>query len=115
MLNDNGHYGEGTAAGYKGNSAETLANGREAAANVDRTLARRHRQMLDIWATYGATGAIPEEIAADLGLPVHLVRPRAGELVKLGKLHQIGRRLGDLGSRVTVYSVERPQAPEVAA
>ena len=106
------HYGDGTAAGFKGNSRESIANSREAAADVGKTLARRHRQMVAAWTPYGASGAIPERIADDLGLPVHVVRPRAGELVKRGLLFQVGRRVGDLGFRVMAYSVVRPEVAE---
>lgn len=104
------HYRDGTAAGFKGNSPETLSNGKAAADEVNATLGRRHRQMLDAWAVYGQRGAIPEEVANDLDLPVHVVRPRAGELVKRGLLYQIGRRPGSLGALVTAYSMVRPEA-----
>ena len=103
------HYRDGTAAGFKGNSAETRQNSREAAEKVSKDLGRRHKQMLEAWAPYGASGAIPEDIAEDLGLPVHIIRPRAGELVKRNKLFEIGRRMGGMGHKVTAYSVERPE------
>lgn len=113
--NERPHYRNGTSAGMKGGSALTRANGRQAADKVNETLAPRHRQMLDAWEGFGAAGAIPEQIAAMLGLPVHLVRPRAGELVKRGLLFEIGRRPGGLGCAVTAYSTVRPEAREVAA
>lgn len=114
MSNTPVHYRDGTAAGVKGNSAMARANSQGAAEEVGKTLARRHRQMADTWALYGAAGAIPEQVAAILDLPVHVVRPRAGELVKRGLLFEIGRRLGGLGKPVTIYSTVRPEAPGVA-
>ncbi len=103
------HYREGTAAGYKGNSPETIANSKEAAKAVTETLGRRHRQMLDAWVPYGPRGATPEDVAGELDLPVHVVRPRAGELVKRGLLFQVGKRPGSLGAMVTAYSAVRPR------
>ena len=105
---ENGHYGRGTAAGSKGKSQ----TGKDAAEHVNRTLGRRHQQMMEAWTFYGAAGAIPETIANDLDLPVHLVRPRAGELVKLGRLFVVGRSPGELGCKVMRYSVEKPAEPE---
>src|SRR5690606_5428707 len=95
-------------AGFKGNSAAARETGREAAQGVTETLGRRHQQMMDAWARYGAYGAIPEQVASDLALPVHVVRPRAGELVKRGLLFEIGKRPGLLGCRVMAYSVVKP-------
>lgn len=117
MMPDNQepHYGDGTAAGHKGNSPEARGNSRAAADEVTRTLARRQRQMLDAWAIYGRAGAIPEQIADDLGVPVHIVRPRAGELVRLGRLHEVGRRPGGMGHKVMAYSTEEPVALSEAA
>lgn len=102
------HYRDGTAAGFKGNSKVARENGREAAQEVTKSLGRRHRQMVDGWASYGAEGAIPEQVAHDLQLPVHVVRPRAGELVKRGLLFEVGKRPGGMGCNVTAYSVARP-------
>ena len=109
------HYGDGTAAGHKGISAEARANSREAAEEVTKSLGRRHRQMLDAWAIYGRTGAIPEQIAADLELPLLCVRPRAGELARLGKLFEVGKRPGGMGKRVMAYSIHEPEAVVEAA
>ncbi len=106
---DKPHYRDGTAAGHKGNSPEARANSKSAAEEVTETLGRRHRQMVAAWTPYGQHGAIPEEIANDLELPVHIIRPRAGELVRRGLLHEVGKRLGDLGSYVMAYSVVRPE------
>ncbi|MGN3974755.1 hypothetical protein [Tsuneonella sp. SYSU-LHT278] len=113
--NQEPHYGDGTAAGHKGVSTEARANSREAAAEVTQTLGRRHRQMLDGWAAYGRTGAIPEQIAADLDLPLLCVRPRAGELVRLGKLFEVGKRPGGMGVKVMAYSIIEPEALAEAA
>lgn len=102
------HYRDGTAAGFKGNSKATRATGRAAAEAVTETLGRRHQQMVDAWTRYGVRGAIPEEVAGDLELPVHVVRPRAGELKNRGLLFEIGKRPGLLGCDVMAYSVVRP-------
>ena len=109
------HYGDGTAAGHKGISREARANSREAAQEVTRTLGRRHRQMLEAWAPYGRAGATPEQIAADLDLPLLCVRPRAGELARLGRLHEVGKRPGGMGKPVMAYSIEKPAALAEAA
>jgi hypothetical protein len=103
------HYGDGTAAGFKGNSPEARQNGAAAALADNKTLGRRHAQMIAAWSRYGAAGAIPEQIADDVDLPVHVVRPRAGELVKRGLLFETGKRLGGLGHKVMSYSVERQE------
>ncbi|MBM0169685.1 hypothetical protein [Altererythrobacter sp. C41] len=108
------HYRDGTAAGFKGNSAEARETGKEAAKNVTETLNRRHRQMMEAWAPYGSYGATPEEVAGDLGLPVHVVRPRAGELVKRGMMFEVGKRPGLLGCRVMAYSIVKPSAASEA-
>ena len=107
----NGHYARGTAAGQKGDT-ET---GRAAADHVNKTLGRRHQQMFDAWDRYGAFGATPETIATDLDLPVHIVRPRAGELVKRGLLFVVGKSKGNLGCDVRRYSTVRPIALDQAA
>lgn len=115
MADNELHYGDGTAAGHKGISGEARANSREAAEEVTRTLGRRHRQMLDAWAVYGRAGATPEQIAADLDLPLLCVRPRAGELARRGKLYEIGKRPGGMGKPVMAYSIEEPVALSEAA
>ena len=109
------HYRDGTAAGFKGNSAAARETGKEAAQGVTETLNRRHQQMMDAWASYGPHGAIPEEIASDLSLPVHVVRPRAGELVRRGLMFEVGKRRGLLGCRVMAYSIVKPSAAREAA
>lgn len=112
-MNDRQHYGRGIAAGHKGHSAAARQNSREAASEVTKDLGRRHRQMVEAWTPYGAAGAIPEQIANDTGLPIHVIRPRAGELVKRKLLFEVGKRQGGLGCRVMAYSVTAP-ADEVA-
>lgn len=106
--NERPHYGRGTEAGAKGNSKQARANSEDAAKEVTETLGRRHRQMVEAWLPYGAGGAIPEQVANDLGLPVHVVRPRAGELKKRGLLFELGKRPGEMGCNVTAYSTVRP-------
>jgi hypothetical protein len=103
------HYGNGTAAGFKGNSPEARQNSAGAAHAVSKTLGQRHAQMLAAWARYGAAGAIPEQIAVDVGLPVHVVRPRAGELVKRGLLFEAGKRVGGMGFKVMSYTANKPK------
>lgn len=106
--NENPHYGRGTAAGSKGNSKEARSNSEAAAKDVTETLGRRHRQMVDAWSSYGVGGAIPEQVSNDLGLPVHVVRPRAGELVKRKLLFELGKRPGGMGCNVMAYSAVQP-------
>ncbi|MXO72380.1 hypothetical protein [Alteraurantiacibacter buctensis] len=115
MSNTPTHYRDGTAAGFKGNSTAARENSREAAEGVQKTLGHRQAQVLDAFALYGAAGAIPEDLVNVLGLAVHLLRPRAGELVKRGLLFEVGKRQGDYGKPVMAYSVVRPEAQAVAA
>lgn len=91
------------------------ATGRQAAFAIAPDLARRHRQVLEAFAPYGAAGATCDEVAETLALPVYLVRPRASELERLGKLFPIGKRLGAMGFKVTVYSVVKPAVYAQAA
>jgi hypothetical protein len=112
--NSETHYGRGTEAGHKGNSPEARQNSREAAEGVSSALGRRHRQCLGAWAIYGPSGATPEQVAADLELPVHVVRPRAGELVKRVLLYEVGKRPGLLGCNVMAYSTTKPSQGEAA-
>lgn len=119
MANDNenedkGHYGRGTAAGSKGNTPTSRANSENAASEVNQTLPRRHRQVVDAFAVYGAAGAIPEDIANDLDLPVHVVRPRCGELRTRKLLFEVGKRPGRMGCDVTAFSVIEPPDGEAA-
>lgn len=97
--------------GWKGDKA----TGRQAAYAIAPDLARRHRQVLEAFAQFGTTGATCDQISEVLELPVYLVRPRASELERLGKLFPIGKRAGALGFKVTVYSVVKPAAWAQAA
>ncbi len=92
------------APGWKG----PKSTGREAAKAIAPDIGRRHRQVRDAVAGYGAGGATADDLVEVLGLPVHLIRPRASELEKLGKLFAVGKRRGALGFNVTVYSVVPP-------
>lgn len=113
--NENGnHYGRGTAAGSKGNTPTAKANSEAAASEVTQTLPRRHRQVVEAFASYGAAGAIPEEVANDLDLPVHVVRPRCGELRTRKLLYEVGKRPGRMGCDVTAFSTVPPPEGEVA-
>lgn len=99
-------------AGWKGKKR----TGREAAFAVSKDLPRRHGQVLAAFEPHGAAGATCDEICEDLGLPVHVVRPRASELERKGKLFPVGRRDGALGHKVTIYSTVKPDArSELAA
>ncbi|MEO6151860.1 MAG: hypothetical protein ABIT09_01205 [Croceibacterium sp.] len=108
---DENSYGDGTAAGWKGNKS----TGWQAALAVGKDLGRRQRQVLDAFEPYGAAGAICDDICPVLHLPVHVVRPRASELEKQGKLYPVGKRIGALGHPCTVFSVVKPVAPAEAA
>ena len=93
-----------TLAGWKGNKS----TGIKAAFAVSKDLGRRHAEVMTAFATFGAPGATCDEVGDQIGLPAYLVRPRATELDKQGKLFAIGKRMGGMGHMVTVYSVERP-------
>lgn len=107
-IKDGGHYGSGTAAGSKGNTPTAKANSEAAASEVTQSLPCRHRQVIEAFQAYGPAGAIPEEVANDLELPVHVVRPRCGELRTRGLLHEIGKRPGMMGCDVTAFSTVKP-------
>lgn len=91
-------------AGWKGNKI----TGIRAAFAVSKDMGRRHAEVLSAFASSGAAGTTCDAIAAELGLPVHILRPRASELEKKGKLFPVGKAMGGLGHKVTVYSIERP-------
>lgn len=97
--------------GWKGNK-ET---GRKAAFAIADDLARRHKQVLEAFAPYGSAGATCEDISTKLDLAVHLVRPRASELERKGKLFPIGKRPGHYGHPVTIYSTVAPLEDTEAA
>jgi predicted ArsR family transcriptional regulator len=92
--------------GWKG----AKATGREAAFAIAKDLPTRHAQVLAAIEPYGPAGTTCDEIAGPLGLPVHVVRPRASELEAKGRLFAIGKRGGSMGFAVTVYSTIKPDA-----
>lgn len=98
--------------GWKGSKS----TGRNAAFAVGQTIGRRHRQVMDAFTPYGATGATCDDISEALELPPYLIRPRATELDKLGKLFALPeKRMGQMGHKVTVYSVVKLVERECAA
>lgn len=106
--NEGVHYGRGTAAGSKGNTPLARANSEAGAREVTQSLPRRHRQVVEAFAAYGPGGAIPEDVANDLDLPVHVVRPRCGELRTRKLLFEVGKRPGRMGCDVTAFSTVEP-------
>lgn len=94
-------------AGWKGNKL----TGIQAAIAVSKDMGRRHAQVLTAFAPFGRLGATCDEIGEAIGLPAYLVRPRATELEKQGKLFSIGKRMGGMGHKVTVYSTVQPSEP----
>ena len=93
-----------TLAGWKGNKS----TGIQAAFAVSKDLGRRHAEVMTAFTAFGTQGATCDEVGEHIGLPAYLVRPRATELDKQGKLFPIGKRMGGMGHKVTVYSVDRP-------
>ena len=92
-------------AGWKGSKS----TGIQAAFAVTKDLGRRHSEVLNAFAPYGAPGATCDVVGEGIGLPAYLVRPRATELEKLGKLFAVGKAMGQMGHKVTVYSTVKPQ------
>lgn len=91
--------------GWKGNKS----TGRNAAFAVAQDITGRRRQVWEAFAPYGASGGTCDDISGDLQLPVYVLRPRASELEKLGKLFALSeKRPGQMGHNVTVYSVVKP-------
>ena len=93
-----------TQAGWKGNKP----TGIQAAFAVSKDLGRRHAEVLNAFIPFGAAGATCDVIGEVLGLPAYLVRPRATELEKLGKLFAVGKAMGQMRHKVTVYSTVKP-------
>jgi hypothetical protein len=91
-------------AGWKGNKT----TGIQAAFAVSRDMGRRHAEVLAAFTAFGARGATCDTIGGSLDLPTYLVRPRASELESMGKLYSVGKAMGSMGHKVTVYSVEHP-------
>ena len=90
--------------GWKGDKS----TGRQAAFALAQNLPRRHRQVMEAFAPYGEAGATCDDISATLNLPVYVIRPRASELERKGKLFPVDKRAGGMGHKVTVYSVVKP-------
>ena len=91
-------------AGWRGSKS----TGIQAAFAVSKDMGRRHAEVMNAFAGFGQTGATCDVVAEILGLPVYLVRPRASELERKGRLHPVGKAMGSMGHKVTIYSVERP-------
>jgi len=92
-------------AGWKGSKL----TGIRAAFAVSKDLGRRHAEVLQEFTKYGERGATCDMIAESLNLPVYLVRPRASELERKGKLFAVGKSMGAMGHKVTVYSSACPK------
>jgi predicted transcriptional regulator len=60
-------------------------------------------------------GATADEIAKDLNLSVLNVRPRVGELKRLGEIKQTGgRRKNESGMTATVWQIAPQAAPSIS-
>lgn len=97
--------------GWKGDKD----TGRKAAFAIAKDLPRRHRQVLSAFEPYGSAGTTCDQIGVDLELPVYLVRPRASELERKGRLWPVGKRPGAFGHSVTIYTAIEPAAPVAEA
>lgn len=91
-------------AGWKGDKS----TGRQAAFAVSKDLGRRHSEFMAALMPYGAPGASCDVLSGDTGLPAYLLRPRATELEKQGKVFAVGKVMGAMGHKVTVYSTVKP-------
>lgn len=96
--------------GWKGDKT----TGREAAFAIAKDLPARQRQVWDAIAARGEAGATCDDLQDELELPAYCIRPRASELERKGKLWPVGKRMGQLGHRVTVYSAFKPDSAETA-
>lgn len=97
--------------GWKGNKS----TGRNAAFAIAQTVTGRRRQVYEAIQPYGPSGATCDDISEALGLPPYLIRPRATELEKLGKLYALpDKRLGQMGHKVSVYSTIKPAEQDEA-
>ena len=97
-----------TQAGWKGNKPPGI----KAAFAVSRDLGRRHSEFMSALTPYGAPGASCDVLSETTGLPAYLLRPRATELEKQGKIFAVGKAMGMMGHKVTVYSTVRPRVDE---
>ena len=91
-------------AGWKGNKP----TGIQAAFAVSKDLGRRQSEFLTALSPFGAPGATCDVIGEVVGLPAYLLRPRATELEKQGKVFAVGKAMGAMGHKVTVYSTVKP-------
>ena len=99
-------YRAGTLAGWKGSKS----SGREAAFAVSKDLGRRQQEVFNGFSKRGHSGCTCDDLEDELGLPAYTIRPRASELERKGRLFAIGKRLGRMGYKVTIYSVVKPEA-----
>lgn len=95
--------------GWKGDKA----TGREAAFAIAKELPARQQQVWDAFAKRGEAGCACDDLQAELELPTYVIRPRASELERKGKLFPVGKCFGAMGHKVTIYSTVKP-APAVA-
>ena len=91
-------------AGWKGKKS----TGIQAAFAVSKDLGRRHAEFMAALTPYGAPGASCDVLSETTGLPAYLLRPRATELEKQGKIFAVGKAMGKMGHKVTVYSTVKP-------
>ena len=96
--------------GWKGDK-ET---GRKAAFAIAKSLGARQQQVWDAFAKRGEAGATCDELQGELDLPAYVIRPRASELERKGKLFPVGKREGSMGHKVTIYSTVKPAEPLAA-
>jgi len=93
-----------TQAGWKGSKS----TGIQAAFAVSKDLGRRQNEFMAALKPYGGSGASCDVISEATGIPAYLLRPRATELEKLGKIFAVGKVMGQMGHKVTVYSTVKP-------
>ncbi|MEJ6594678.1 hypothetical protein [Parasphingorhabdus sp.] len=90
-------------------SLQMEARSREAAFAVAQDIAGRRRQVWETFEPYGTAGSTCDVIAEGLSLPVHILRPRASEPEKFGKLFALPeKRTRQTGHNVTDYSAIKP-------
>ena len=93
-----------TQAGWKGNKP----TGIQAAFAVSKDLGRRHSEFMAALTPYGVPGASCDVLSETTGLPAYLLRPRATELERQGKIFAVDKAMGMMGHKVTVYSTVKP-------
>lgn len=97
--------------GWKGDKA----TGRDAAFSIAKELPTRQQQVWEAIASRGEAGATCNELQDELKLPAYVIRPRASELEQKGRLFPVGKRMGQFGHKVTVYSTVKPADVSEAA